>query len=201
MPKPTPGARSPLVTAAERLEQELSRYEQLADELTKLRLDTEKNLARGARAVQEAAELQDAFMEHVKALGAAVEATGARQKAQLERMAEAAQRLGERATAFQELMARFAELMQSARSVNTEVASIAPKATPDAPPGEVLGALGAVAVKVDALIANVTDLVHSAKERDFPDVVREADALRQQMSAARNRLMLAQRKLAERAPS
>jgi len=50
--------------------------------------------------------------------------------------------------------------------------------------------LAAAAVELDALVARARELAEQAGTRGFEDVRRQVDALRQQLSAARNRLTL-----------
>jgi hypothetical protein len=50
--------------------------------------------------------------------------------------------------------------------------------------------LAAAATELDALVARARDLAEQAGARGFEDVRRQVESLRQQLSAARNKLLL-----------
>jgi chromosome segregation ATPase len=200
MPKATPD-RSALVAAAAQLEEELSRYEKLTDEVGRVAIGSEKTLARAARAVQDAAACHERIMESVGALSEAMNATRARQESSLVRMAEAARHVGERATAFRALLARYASLGEVAKTLNASVTEIAAHKADGAAPSEVITSIAALVDRMGGAVTEADELTRGAKESSFDDLARDADALKQQIHSARNRLVLVQRTLAERAPS
>ncbi len=200
MPK-IPSESSALVEAATQLEEELSRYEKLTDEVGRTPIGSEKTLGRAARAVTEAAACHERIMQSVGALSEAMNGTRLRQEASLVRMAEAARHVSERATAFRALLARYASLGDVAKTMNASVAEIAAHKSDGAAPGEVIASITALVDRMGDAVTEADELTRAAKETSFDDLARDADSLRQQIHSARNRLMLVQRTMAERAPS
>ncbi len=200
MPKPSTG-RSPLVDAATQLDEELTKYEKLTDEVGRAPIGSEKTLARAARAVEEAAACHERIMASVGALAEAMNGTRARQEAALVRMAEAARQVGERASAFQSLIARYASLGNIAKTLNASVTEVAAHRSSGAAPAEVIASITTLVERMGEAVAEAEELARGAKDSAFDELARDADSLKQQIHSARNRLVLVQRTLAERAPS
>lgn len=200
MPK-IPSECSALVDAATQLEEELSRYEKLTDEVGRTPIGSEKTLGRAARAVTEAAACHERIMQSVGALSEAMNGTRLRQEASLVRMAEAARHVSERAIAFRALLARYASLGDVAKTMNASVAEIAAHKNDGGAPGEVITSIATLVDRMGDAVTEADELTRVAKETSFDDLARDADSLRQQIHSARNRLMLVQRTMAERAPS
>jgi chromosome segregation ATPase len=196
-----PTDRSPLVDAVVALDEELRRYEKLTAEVGRTKITSEKTLARAARAVAEAAASHERFQECVGALSRAMNDARERQEASLVGMAEAARHIGERATAFQSLIARYASLGEVAKSLNVRAAEIMTRRSEGAAPVDVYAAVGALLEGLGEALTEAKALAAVARESDFDGIARDADALEQQLLSARNRLTLAQRAVAERAPS
>jgi len=194
-------ARSPLVEAVSHLEEELRRYEALTVEIEKSPISSEKTLTRAAKAVNEAAACRDRLMACVGSLAAAMNDVRLRQESSLVRMAEAARHVSERAQAFQGLLARYASLGEVAKALNVRAASIVELRAGGAASGDVYDSVGELVLGMDRAIAEADAVSTAAKDAAFEQIARDADALKQQMASARNRLNLAQRTLAERAPS
>jgi hypothetical protein len=69
------------------------------------------------------------------------------------------------------------------------------------PPPQLLEALTQVIERTDEIV-NEADLVaKDARAGDWSDIAKEADTLKQQVQAARNKVLQAQRKIAGSAPS
>jgi hypothetical protein len=200
MTKP-PEEKEPLVTAAVALMEELSRYEKLTDEVSRTAVNSEKTLVRATRAVQDASECHQRIMEHVGALSAAMTQVRSRQENDVTRMADAARKLSDRAATFQSLIGRYGALADNARSLNVRASEIVARKASGADGRELLQAIGEILARADEIVARAEELAEAARSGDFDDLARSADALKQQMQSARNRITLAQRALAERTPS
>jgi len=61
---------------------------------------------------------------------------------------------------------------------------------------ELIGALDEIGERMDAAVARALDVARDATASDFVDVARQADSLRQQLLATRNRVSLLRRGLA-----
>jgi hypothetical protein len=56
-------------------------------------------------------------------------------------------------------------------------------------------------MEMAAVVGEAETLVEAAKRETWPEIARQADGIRQQMLSANNKLALAQRTVASRAPS
>ena len=172
---------SELVRAAEGLETELEKLESASQRIRKIRLDSGKNLARATRELNETLRLPEELGAGLLALGTAMQAMQARQQAALEPLSAFAQELQRRMSSFEMLQQAFGELGQSVRAVLDLLEA----------EGERLGRVEEVKTKLQAIEEDARALVERARADDFPDLVRETDALRQRVSALRKRLQSA----------
>ena len=193
--------RSPLVEAAVSLEEELQRYEKLAVEVGRMTIGSEKTLARAARAVTEAAECQQRIFDRVGALSEAMGQTRTRQEAAVTKMAEGARHVGERASLFQTLIARFGALSEVARSLSTHAGEIGTRSAAGAESAEMLQLIGTLVEGMSGAVTVADALMRTARESEFEEIARDAEALKRQMASSRSRLAQAQRSIAEKAPS
>jgi len=168
-----------LVRAAEALEAELVRLEALSRSVRKLRLDTEKNISRAAKELNEALGLPERLAEGLRGLAAAMTDMQERQKAALEPLGECAANVESRTRRLGEHMEAFRALGAAA----ARATAILQEQTPDR---EAL--LERVGTELAATADNAKALFDAARSDDFPEVAREADALRQSLSAAGRRL-------------
>ena len=157
-----------LGAAAAALDAELKRFDQIAELLSRLKLDSEKNLDRAARAVQEAAQSEEKVVAAVRDLVAAVARARERQEGQARSVAERAREVGTRRQELQTIVGSFAELGVEASAINL-----------------ILKEGGNLGERADATAA-----VLGA----FAEAARQAESLRQQMLSARNKLKLVERK-------
>jgi hypothetical protein len=196
-----PVDRSPLVDAVVRLDEELRRYEKLTAEVGRTKITSEKTLARAAKAIAEAASCHERFQECVGALSQAMNDARERQEASLVSLAEAARRIGERASAFQSLLARFTNLGEVAKSLHGRAAEILTRRADGESPVDVYAAVATLLEGLGGPLAEASAIAAVARDSDFDQIARDAESLEQQLFAARNRLMLAQRAVAEKIPS
>jgi chromosome segregation ATPase len=167
-----------IVRAAEALDEELVRLETTSRSVRRIRLDTDKALARAAAELKETLALPERLAERLQALGQAMVRLQERQQEALAPLAKFAVELQERMKAYEGHMQRFAVLGQAAGELNATLAG---------GPADM-----AALVSVDARLQEIADaartLFESARDDAFPEIAREADVLKQRMSALRKRL-------------
>jgi chromosome segregation ATPase len=170
---------SELVSAAEALENELLKLEALSKSVRKLRLSSEKTISRAAKELGEALASRDGLAEGLQALAAAMARMQTRQAVALEPLASFASELQERMLKLREHMAGFGALGKAAGEVTALLQS------EDKDRSTVLAA-------ADAQLTQISEgaraLFEAAHADDFPEVAREADALKQRIAALRRRL-------------
>src|SRR5256885_231008 len=99
-----------LGAAAAALDAELRRFDQIAELLARLKLDSEKNLDRAARATQDAAQSEEKVALAVRDLVAAVARARERQESQAKAVAERAREAAARRDELQIIAGHFVEL-------------------------------------------------------------------------------------------
>jgi hypothetical protein len=194
-------APSPLIAAVTRMEEELRRYEALVAEVARAPISSEKTLARTARAVSEAAACHQRFLACVVEVSAALSETRARQESTLVRMAEAAQDVGMRADGFLALLERYRRLGDVARALNERASGISAGHASGTTADATYAAVGELLEGMTAALAEAETIAAAGRANGYEQISRDADALKQQMAAAKNRLTLAHRTLAERVRS
>jgi hypothetical protein len=167
-----------LVRAAQALEDELAKLEALSRSVRKIHLDSEKSITRAAKELNEALALPDRLAEGLRALAAAMHQMQERQQAALAPLAASATDLQRRMQKLGEHMQTFAALGASAGEATALLQS---KRETSSTFEDVEAALAKIAEGARALF-------EAARADDFPDVARQADALRQRVSALRGRL-------------
>lgn len=192
MPPMAKNARSDLVSAAEAVEDDVRRLEELSGAARRIRLNTEKNIARAARELQETMEQQERLANGLRAFGRVMVEMQERQQAALEP-------LSARATEIQERMMRLSDHMQRFGALGVQASEVARllQALPSVEaaenesavePAAQTSALIDVDARFTALVEEAKALAESAREEDFPEIFREADALKQKIHAMRGRL-------------
>ena len=170
---------SALVRAAETLENELLNLESISRAARKLPLNSEKSIARAAKELQEALTLPDRMAAGLQALTTAMASMQARQQAALEPLAAFANEIQQRHKRLVEHMQAYAALGTAAAEVTARIQS-----------GE--GERAEVLSDVDAQLSLIVDkarvLFEATHADDFPELAREADALKQRAGSLRRRL-------------
>lgn len=197
--------KSGLVGAAEALDAELRRYEGFVEALGRTALSSQKALERAAATLKEVADCDDRLGLRARELIDAITAAREKQQAQAHAVHARAIELSERVETWKELMRSYEGLSQDAASVNALIqTSLAPavqsrKAEGGAPDlGEAaIAGLEEAHAKLGSLAEAAEALAVRAQDKGFPDVAREADAVRQQLLAARNKLGLLRKKTAQ----
>lgn len=184
-----PPHSSELVRAAQGIEQELQHLEELARSVRKMRLHTDKSIARAAKELEEALTQQETLAQALGAFGEAITQMQARQQAAVDTLRTRAIEIQERAVRMTEHMQSFANL--GARTA--EVARVLQDSS-DQGDGEPERSVEVVAKLVEAekgLVALADEakaLATIAEAEDFSDIAREADAMKQRVQATQNRL-------------
>jgi hypothetical protein len=160
---------SALTGAAAALDAELRRYAELSSNAVKIALTSEKGLDRASKAVAEAVESQARIGEHVKLLVEAIGEARDAQQASATILDQRATQIAEKQAELAGLLVRFAKL------------------------GEVGQTLNAALQKVAAYKPDPYRTADEAKGGDFEDLARQADGLRQQILATKNKLSLVQK--------
>jgi hypothetical protein len=169
---------SELVRAAEALETELANLEALSGTIQRIRLDSEKNIARAAHELSEALELPERLAQGLAGLAAAMQHMQARQSAALEPLTGRASAIQARKRRLDEHMEKFAALGQMAG----DASKLLQAGTKDQL------VVGDVRARLAALGDDAKALFEAARADDFPDVAREADALAKRVTALLRRL-------------
>jgi chromosome segregation ATPase len=189
------GGRSSLTEAAAALDAELREFEGKVELARKVKLTSEKNLARAAIATTDAARGQEKVVARLRALIEAIEAARARQEAQAGELQERAQDIVRRRDEFLSLRERFDAVGAEARALNDWLQA-APQPTGTAEgKAELLGRLREAEARMTRVIEGAGAVATACTEAGLEDVARDADSLQKQMQGARNRVSLSLHKL------
>lgn len=197
MSKRQPSESSELVNAAMAIEEELRRFEALAEEVRTSPLRSQKNLEKMGKLLNTVADCDERMVANMRALLGVLNTWRDRQQALAAQVNSRAQELQERTKVYQELMERFAGLGQEAGMLSTHMQEVAGRTQQGQPvqAEELIASLQKVNEGMTQVAENAERLANDAAARDFVDVARDADSLRQQLLAARNRANLLQQKL------
>jgi hypothetical protein len=168
-----------LVRCAQELEVELASFERVAAEAAETPLDSQKNLERGARLLNDLARVEERLEGALGGLLRAINANRARQQASVDAVQSWAADLQARSAVYGEVARSFEALGPDIAAV-TE--SLKAQGAEDAPtPEEVRVQLVAVAERAGAVRAE-------AEAKGFKDVARLAHAREEQLVAAAKKL-------------
>ena len=185
------GAASPLAASAAGLEAELRRYLELAAAAVKIPLTSEKNIDRAARALSDAAEGEKRVLAQVGALGRAINEAREAQQSSTAALNAHVGEVARRRSELEALLTRFALLGKVAHGMNEAMQRIAGyKANPYAPDDEMRVAIDEMSASMATAATHAEDLAAEAAGKSFEDVARQAEAMRQQILAVKNRLSL-----------
>lgn len=192
---------SPLVAAAAALDDELSGLTELAEGTKHEALDGDRSMARTTKALSASVEQQARIETRLRALVEEIERARVRQQESTKALVDVAHEVERRAKSRDELLARFAALGESAGHVNSLAVELGERKNAGAADAEILDRLAAIQMEMAAVVGEAEVLVEAAKRETWPEIARQADGIRQQMLSAKNKLALAQRTVASRAPS
>jgi chromosome segregation ATPase len=180
MPKET----SELVVAAQKIETEQQRLEDLAYGLEKTKLQSEKHLGRAARELQDALAQQEQLAVSLRELGSAMAKMQERQLAAVTALSTRAQEIQTRRLRLAELMTEYATLGQKAAELLQTISDTLDAADKGA-------AVTAALDKLAPIVEESAALSKTAREEDFVDVAHEADVLKQKFQNIKNQLATA----------
>jgi hypothetical protein len=167
-----------IVRAAQALEDEVAQLEAAARSARKVRLTSDKNIARAATELQQALAMPERLAERLQAVAAALARLQERQQAALEPLAAFSAELQARMQRLQAHMHSFGALGVAAGELNVELAASEKDRA----------AFGRAEAKLREISDGARALFEAARADDFPDVAREADVLKQRMAALGKRL-------------
>ncbi len=195
---------SALVSAAQALETEVKRFEDLIQEGQRLEMTSDKTLQRARGLLEGCAECEQRMAGQLQAFVTAMQEMQERQRTCMEAVVGLAERVQARVAERNALLDRFAALGAKAGEVNAPIATVLeqPEQKEGAAPSEALmSALAQVVARTDEIVNEAEAVAKDARESDWVDIAREADTLKQQVQSARNKVLQAQRKIAGSAPS
>lgn len=188
-----PDKPAPLAAAAAALEEELLAFESLAATMKKMPLGSKKQLERAGRTLHEAAGFEERIAVRLRALVEAINAASRRQQESAAAIVARAQEIEARNAEYTELFGRYAALGAEAQEITALAQDVA---------GPIGGATSTEEIerfgaRLDELIVRMTALGDRAQEvartaaaKEMTELARDADALKQQLAAARNKLSL-----------
>ena len=196
-PKETPS----LVVAAASLVDELRALDGLAEEAKHCRMRTEKGLSRATRLLTDSVEYRARIEEKLRALVMEIEAARTHQQQSIQALLEVAHELDERSKERDTLLSRFGALGASAAQVSELAVKLGERKSEGAGDQELLERLGDIRGQMDRVASEARALAEAAEVGGWAEIALQADALRQEILAAQNKLAMAQRSVAARAPS
>jgi DNA repair exonuclease SbcCD ATPase subunit len=163
-------------------------------------LTSEKNIDRAVRAIGDAAESEKKVLSHVQALVGAIMAAREAQEASTAQLNAHAAEVSKRRVELEALLARFAKLGEVAKAMNVVVQRVSgykanPYGSETAEVTEMRTALAEVETGMTTVAGHAQELAAEADRASFEDLARQAESLRQQVLAAKNRLSLLQKAL------
>jgi methyl-accepting chemotaxis protein len=188
---------SELVAAATAIEEELRKFETMAEEVRSGPLRSQKHLEKMGKLLNQVADCDERMVANMRMLLGVLNKWRDRQQALATEVNSRAQELQERTKVYQELMQRFGGLGQEAGALSTQMQEVAGMTQQGQPmkAEEIISSLQQVNERMTQVADNAGKLASDAEAHDFLDVSRDAESLRQQLLAARNRANLLQQKL------
>jgi chromosome segregation ATPase len=191
--KPGKPGESPLQRAVQALDEELERFEQLAQSAQRTPLTSERNLEKAAQAINQAAESQQRVHGHIQALIEAISEARQKHDATAETLVKTRDEVQARGERYQAQLGRFAQLGKEAADISNFVRQLGQlKGRPN---GEVVAQLGDVQERMTKVVDGATALEKEASDESMEDLARQCDSLRQQVQSALNKVSLLREKL------
>jgi hypothetical protein len=190
-----PTEANPLVSAAEAFAETLQRFTAVAQAVKRAPLGSGEGLARAAEALRKVADCEDELQASAQLLIAALADARREQETQAEEVKARAAEIASRGQVYGALLGRFETIGRDAAELNATAQKLAGESRIDAGMtaeeiSPVLVRLGEIDQRMAAVVQIAEALAGDARAVDFDDVHRKADALRQQLLAARNRMGL-----------
>jgi ABC-type transporter Mla subunit MlaD len=176
-----------LAEAADNFERALGRYERLSAELARTSVQSEKSLERKRRLLEEFSESEAELGGRLKALLAAMNDARERQQHCMEVAVTAATDLRARAEQFSELMAQVATLGERARTASQPAGPLMTEGDQKLS-AQALVPLDQASEQIQGVLADADAMARSASEQNWPEVARDINSLRQQLSSMHAKL-------------
>lgn len=188
---------SELVNAAMAIEEELRKFESLAEEVRTGEMRSQKHLERMGKLLNQVADCDERMVANMRSLLTVLNGWRDRQQALASEVNTRALELQERTKVYQSLMERFASLGQEASTLSAHMQQVANRTQAGEPvkAEDIISSLQMVNERMTAVADSAGSLANDAQAQDFVDIARDAESLRQQLLAARNRANLLQQKL------
>jgi hypothetical protein len=196
-----PKEESALVTAAAALEDEIRAFADLASQTKRESLDTDRSMSRATRALSDSALYHERIEEKLRALVAAIEGVRLQQQASVEALVAVSHTVELRAKSREAVLARFAELGSNAAQVNQLALELGTRRGDGASNQELFALLTELDARMGGVVSEAQAIAEAASADGWPEIARQADSIRQQTLAAKNKLVLAHRSIAGSAPS
>jgi chromosome segregation ATPase len=186
-------ARTALSQAVQALDDELARFDQLAQAARRVPLTSERNLEKAARAINDAAESQKRVTEHIQRLIEAISAAREKHDATASELVQTRDQVQARGERYQAQLARFAALGKEAGEISAGVKALGElKGRPN---GEVVAELGGVEERMTRVVEGAALLGKEAHAEAMEELSGQCDALKQQVQSALNKVRLLREKL------
>lgn len=182
---------SDFLRAAQAFDEALGSFRGAMEAVQRGPLNSAKNIERAAQLLSNVAETEQRMRVASQGLSTALSEGHAEQVRLAKLVTERADAIAARTVEFQQLITRYGELGAVASTLNQDLIEIVRKKKE---PGESSGGaaieveISALYDKLGALAQSAQELLDAARAADFEDVTRQADSIRQQLLAARNKL-------------
>jgi hypothetical protein len=193
------------VDAAGAFDETLRRFGALVESAGRAELDSGEGLARAAGALEKVAACEEEIQQRAQALSAALTAAREAQETQTQAIGTRALEVQKRTEEYANLLRRLEGVGQSAADLNAGAQKLAAARKVERQmPQETISAtlleLGELETQMQSVAGATETLASDARGARFDDVARKADALRQQLLAARNRVLLLREALTQTIP-
>jgi uncharacterized protein YoxC len=198
----TDGPWGDLTEAARALARELQRFEEQSALARRMPLDSQKAIERAAKATTETAAGQQQVDVALGALVQAITAVRVRHEANAAALQARGEEIQARAEQVGGLLERWSALGEESHRINQLVQDAAGKqreATPETM-RELVAALLGIEERMSGLVEAARDLSQAATAAALTDVAEQANGLRQQVAAARNKMGLLRKSLEAQVP-
>jgi hypothetical protein len=192
-----------LTEAALVLERELGRFEELTTAARRTPIDTRKGIERAAKTTAEAAEGQERVNASLHALVEAINAARERHEANVAALQARGDEIRRRADDLGALYERYSALGEEGRAINQlvqEAAVMQREATTPSLLRELVVAIEGIEERMSKLVEGARELHQASIAASISEVAEQADSLRQQVAAAKNKMGLLRKGLDAQVP-
>jgi len=192
--KTTKPSASPLQTAVLALDEEMARFEHLAQSARKTPLTSERNLEKAATAINQAVESQQRVHAHIQVLAEAIAAARVKHEQTAEELVRTRDEVQARSERLQTQLGRFAALGQEAAETSSFMRQLGD--LKGKPPGELVAKLGEMHERMTKIVDGAATLGKEAASENMEGLARQCDSLKQQVHSLLNKVSLLREKLA-----